>query len=428
MSGCPSETDSDVKTEAKTDSHDLSVPIISLKTVGPKHIESDRDADYKITVRNVSSKQDASLKLIITHTKSAKFRDAQPFPQNYKEGVLEYDIDALPRLQEQTFTLKLWPPEQGSIDVKARYVLKTETKIATHVKRPQIRFDVTGPNEVDINNDAPYSITITNPGDGVIRDLLIEPVFPQQVGFDDVDNNLTSPFTIKANEKKVLKFKLTGYEPGEHKLGFKLHISNMPAQIVQSTLRVHTRVPNVHFAGPAQHIVGENGDYTVIIENRSKLLMASSELKVVVPDFIRIEKISHPCAFTKNRNNQWEMVWMVGDLEPGKRMVYRMRGKSRYEGSGTASLLVSAGGQVVRQKEFQVAAVKATKIQPTTQKPNKPIELQPTPVKQNAQSKEKVQLGKKQVELPKTPVVSVKRVEAKTAESSTSNSVRFLVK
>lgn len=413
---------------------DLSVPIISLKTLGPKSIESDRQADYAITLRNVSSKQDASLKLYVMFTNTAKFMNATPFPNQMKDGVMEFDVESLPRLGEKTFRLSLMPPKSGSIEVKAKYVLKTDTNIATHVRRPKIRFDVTGANEVQINERVPYTITITNPGDGLIRDMLVEPVFPQEVTLHDTENVLTAPFSIAGRGTKKLSFKLEGFESGEHKLRFRLHMANMPAQIVQSNLRIHSRVPTVHFAGPAEHVVGDSGDYTVIVENRSRTIMHGSELTLNLPSFLQIRKISHPCEFQKDINNNWQMVWSLGDLEPGQKMVYRMRGKALAADSSNAQIAIKTNGRLVRNKEYSIAAVNQSTIQ---QQINSPQVVQPQQIGQPAPQRLVVPQKTPRTIPVAQPVTRPNRIQAAPAiervkTSSTTNdegnSVRFLIK
>ena len=336
----------------------FSVPIISVRTIGPRSVENDQPATFKIKVRNISSKKDTPVKVVVNFPKAAGYVDANPVPTKINLGQLEYDLDKIERLTEKELTVTLMPPKNGQIPFAVNTVMNVDNKVETAVRRPSLRFDVDGPSNATVNESTPFSIVLENLGSGKVRDCYVNANLPQGVVLDaDSVANLGQAFEIEGEKQKKLEFKVIALEPGSYNLKFNLQMANMPAQQIQSSLYVAKTTTDIHLVGPAVHPVGQELDYSLIVENNNPKAMTESEIVLEVPRAIQVSKISQRADFQLSEQNRMQLVWPITSLESGKRMLIRFKAKGLTAKEAQASIVIRRGIDIVKKSEYSIEVV-----------------------------------------------------------------------
>ena len=347
------------KDEKVADAEDFSVPIISIRTKGPAAIESDRTASYNVKVRNVSTKKDASVKVVINFPKECGFMDANPSPQFIKEGSIEYSIPNLTRMTEQDLNITLTPPKTGNLDLKVVCSLEADNNVETVVKRPLIQYDIDGPPTGAVNVPIPMQISLKNTGKGIVRSVMISSELPKGVVLDErTSEQLANPFDIKGGETKKLKFNVTAIDEGRHNLHFRLEAGNMSGKIIQTRVNAIRPSLDIHLVGPAQHVAGQRGDYTLVIENNSSQMIEEAELDLEIPGTLLVEKVSRYGDYFRDEYDATHMVWPILKVKPGQRISIRLRAKALAEYRAKCNMQLRFSDGFEKNYSYTVGAAK----------------------------------------------------------------------
>lgn len=347
-------------TEPPVVAEDFAVPIISVGTKGPQSIESDEPADYTVKIRNVSSKKDASVLVVVNYPKAAGFVSADPVPTVQREGELEYHIENLARLTEQDLKITLLAPAEGEINLDVVATLQADNHLQTAVKRPSLRFDVDSPPIGRMGEKIPFELIIKNTGDGIVRDAHIFADLPEGLTVDpDSVDELLETFSINAGTEKKVRFHILASAAGAHDARFRLNMGNVAAQSIQTSLAIAPVTTDLHFAGPAQHVIGSENDYSLIIENNNPYAIENAELDLEIPSSIEITKISRFADYIMDEKKHMHLSWPVEKIAPGERLTIRIRAKAVAPKEAVCNIQIRYDDGSTKNSKYSIQVVEA---------------------------------------------------------------------
>jgi len=339
---------------------DFAVPIISVGTKGPQSIESDEPADYTVKIRNVSSKKDATVLVVVNYPAAAGFVSADPAPTAQREGELEYHIDNLARLTEQDLKITLLAPEEGEINLDVVATLQADNHLQTAVKRPMLRFDVDSPPVGRLGEKIPFELMIKNTGDGIVRDAHVFADLPEGLTVDpDSVDELLEAFSINAGTEKKVTFNILATKAGAHDVRFRLNMGNVASQAIQTSLAVAPVTTDLHFAGPAQHVIGSENDYSLIIENNNQYAIENAELDLEIPSSIQITKISRFADYLMDDKKHMHLSWPVEKIAPGERLTIRIRAKAVAPKEAVCNISIRYDDGSTKNSKYSIQVVNA---------------------------------------------------------------------
>jgi hypothetical protein len=346
----------DVEQQGETE--DFSVPIISVRTKGPKSVESDEPATYHVKVRNISSKKDAKVNVLITYSSDCSFVNANPQPQIVEAGRLEYVVDNIPRLSEQDFEVVLLPPQQGEIQMNVVCSLEADNSVETIVKRPALQFDVNTPAYGQVGDEIPVEITVINTGDGIVRDAHISADLPPEITVDHASvEELTKVFSIEGGKSHVITMQLRSFEPGMKQIGFQMMMGNVATQKIQTTLCVTKPTTDLHFVGPAQHIVGQESDYSLIVENNNQTDIENAQLDIQIPTSLQVTKVSRFADLIQENDGSYHLTWPLNKIAAGERVAIRLRATGLVQQNSDCKIQVHYSDGTKKISNYSISVV-----------------------------------------------------------------------
>lgn len=141
-----------------------------------------------------------------------------------------FTLDALGPGESKEFSTTLDATATGTYSSKAvaksRSAGTAESNMTTTVvKQPMLAINEVGPSKQYIGRTLTYEITVTNRGDGIARDTVVEAMVPENISFENATLGGTfsrsSPGrvlwnigTLEPNASKKLSMTLTGYQQG----------------------------------------------------------------------------------------------------------------------------------------------------------------------------------------------------------------------
>jgi len=148
---------------------------LTVDVVAPDVLNRNQSAHLKILVRN-SGKNDAIGVVVRDELPPGlTYLGSQPEAQRL-DSLLSWNLGTVPAGAERSITVSVKPNQVGSFDHAATVSMKTGGKSRTAVREPKLKVEqvVSPTGKVLKGQPAQFKITVSNPGDGPAKNVLVQ--------------------------------------------------------------------------------------------------------------------------------------------------------------------------------------------------------------------------------------------------------------
>lgn len=292
------------------------VPLISLKWVKTGELNVGQKCQCSLVVRNVGKLPAKDVVVEAQFPRTVKVLDSQPAPNDSKE-LLAWLFDHLEPGAERTICVTMVPSRRGELATTATVRF---TGVASHVLRvdePQLAVAVAGPQEVMVGDTTTQLITVSNPGTGVARDVVVHAHLSEGIDHPrgkDVEMGVGS---LGPGESREVRLPVSATAGGESTLRVEARGENL-VQRAQAKITVAAPRLKIEAVGPSLRYVNRHAQYTITVTNEGVAATDNVRVVHVVPEGFEFVKADRGGKFEPATS---AVGWFVGRVEAGQSVV-----------------------------------------------------------------------------------------------------------
>ncbi|MBN2296388.1 MAG: DUF11 domain-containing protein [Pirellulales bacterium] len=333
-------------------------PQLSIEKLAPPEIQVGSPATFRVVVRNTGTITASGVEIRDQVPKGTRLMATTPRASRNARGEVVWILGDMKPGDEKTVETKLMPLSEGEIGSVATVHFNASASVRTRATKPELVVQTTMPRSVTIGEEVSLKITVSNPGSGVARGVVLQ---------EQVPNGLQHPAgaeleyeigDLKPNQSRTLELKLIAARPGKvtniliarGKSGLQT-TEEQPLEVIAPQLQLA-------ISGPKRRFLERQTTYKLSVSNPGTAPARDVKLQAKLPEgmrFIKANNNGHYDAQTKT------VSWALAELpvnETGSVILTAMPeviGEQKLTYRGTAEGALS----VEEQKEIIVDGISA---------------------------------------------------------------------
>lgn len=301
-------------------------PVISSFIEGPQRIVVGRPAEYRVTVENTGSVAARGVTGTIAAPAGAELVDASASNGTVERptvdpaaaatagaGEIRWNLYELPAGAKQTLTLQLIPRGGREMQLGVQWDHAPIGGQATvEIQEPKLVMEISGPSDVLFGQSQRYALTLSNPGNGVAEEVMIELTPP---GADKTGMVKHKIGTLAAGESKKIELELTAREAGELRIQAAASaLGDLRTETTKSVLCRKAEL-QVDWRGPEKKYAGAIATYFIRVRNPGTAAAEEVAVELTLPSGAELVEASTGHAWDEARQ---VVVWQGATLNPGE--------------------------------------------------------------------------------------------------------------
>lgn len=342
-------------------------PVIISDIRGPRQILVGREATYELRIQNdgdlAADEVVASVRVPswadVVSTTATRGVVSQGQEDNAPSS-LAWHIGRLDARATEKLELKLIPRSSRPLELGMTWTAApVGSRALVEVQEPQLKMQVSGPDEVLYGKPQLYRLTLSNPGTGVAENVKIELMPPGGGGGAMTSHRLG---ILAPGESKSVEVELTAREAG--KLQVRALASAEGGLTSDVAKDIFCRKPEleVDWRGPEMTYAGTEATYFFRVRNPGTATANDVALTVSLPEGVELISASEGQSYAPD---QGQVTWHVGSLNPGDDFYTEIRCVVHTPGENQLNVMAStATGDLSDNKlaETQVVALADLKL------------------------------------------------------------------
>jgi uncharacterized repeat protein (TIGR01451 family) len=244
-------------------------PNITLETVVPDAIGLGKDATYEIVVRNAGAVPVAGVRVEEEMPAGTRYLGGEPQAE-VSLNTLRWAVGDLPAGAEKAIKLTVRPTGDADYKTSPRVTYTAATTNTIKVTRPKLTAAVTGPDAVQINEEAAFTIQVKNEGSGPAHKVKIHVALPpglrhpQQRDGSPVEAELP---VLAPGESRSVTLKTTAVQAGPQVCELTVAGEACPAMSSKATTMVQQPLLEARLASPGRAMVRGEPVFTLEVAN-----------------------------------------------------------------------------------------------------------------------------------------------------------------
>jgi uncharacterized repeat protein (TIGR01451 family) len=304
---------------------------VTLDVRAPTDSNINVDTPVLISVRNMGRGPTASLSVTYPLPEGLQFVSATPNPSQMLGNLHVWQLESLAAGATKELKLIVRPIRTGQFDHAPTVTLRGGAKTRTLVREPKLKVEMTS-NETQVQRGklVKFEITVTNTGDGVARDVVLQAQLTPGLRHESQGNDASSTVltqalkdsfqsgSLKPGESKILPLELDAVEGGEQSCTVTATSPDVAATDVRSTVKIMVIEPKLKLAlsGSKERYPDTTAHYVITVENPGTATARQVQVAAQVPTGGQPENLPADATFDSPSRR---IYWDVGDLDPGKK-------------------------------------------------------------------------------------------------------------
>jgi len=224
-----------------------------------------------------------------------------------------WNVGSLPPGASRTVTLTGSASQGGTMSTCAGVTYDTAMCMVTNVVEPRLQLVAAGPAEVMLCDAFDVRYTVSNPGSGTARNVVVNVSYP--TGLTDSNGRSSGVIqvgTLAGGQSKTMSVRLRSDRRGTFSYGATANASgNLSAK--SGTVSTTIRQPElaVTAKSPSAAFIGRDARFEITIANNGDTVAKDTIVESPVPS-----GMSFVSATDGGRVSQGKVVWLIGDLAP----------------------------------------------------------------------------------------------------------------
>ena len=256
---------------------------LTIEKKAPQEIQVGSVSTWTITVRNEGKTDAAGVQIHDTVPRGTQLVNTYPPAKVSRDGEITWNVGVMPSGTMAVVKLELLPVQEGEIGSVASVTTRSEASAKSKSTRPLLKIETAGNSRILLGEQTELLITVSNPGTGVTRNVVLSETVPPELQFEGGAELLYQVGDLQPGESKTTKLPLTAVRPG--KFANKVIAKSEPGLQVESVLDMEVTAPalELKLSGPSKRFLDKEGTYSLILKNTGTAAAKNVELMASVP-------------------------------------------------------------------------------------------------------------------------------------------------
>lgn len=289
--------------------------LLTIEKKAPEEIQVGTVSTWTITVRNEGKTDAVGVEIHDTVPEGARLVNTSPTAQVSRDGEITWNVGTMPAGMMAIVKLELLPVQEGELGSVASVTARSVASAKSRVTRPLLKLETEGLDRVLLGEQTELLITVSNPGTGVARNVVLSETVPPELQFEGGAELLYQVGDLKPGEAKTTKLPLTAVRPG--KFMNKVVAKSEPSLQAESAFNMEVTAPALELKlnGPTKRFLDKEGTYSLVLKNTGTASAKNVELKASVPSGWRFERANNLGTFLPEERLT---VWKLEELGAGE--------------------------------------------------------------------------------------------------------------
>uniref|UniRef100_A0A7C4LN53 DUF11 domain-containing protein n=1 Tax=Schlesneria paludicola TaxID=360056 RepID=A0A7C4LN53_9PLAN len=337
-------------------------PRLTIQKIAPPKAVLGEELVYAVIIKNVGGSPASQVVVEDRIPKGARLIGTAPRAELMDKRLI-WKLGTLQPNEERKIAIKVIPEEEGPLGSVAKVNFVSEVAAEIVVTAPQLKLRVTAPAEVKIGDEVELVFTISNPGNGDARNVVLRSLLPEGLRHPSGNDLEYVVGDLPAGQSREVPLSVTAV-----KIGRLLHKAlvtgegNVTAD-AETTLDVFGEQLVLTRKGQNRAFVGKPTMVVNQVGNEGDRPVARVQVTEVVPAGFEFVEASQGGRFDPKTRT---ITWTVGPVAPGEEQSVSAtllpKSTGRYEGTVTAAGMTGSVATV--KASVTVEGVPALTIEP----------------------------------------------------------------
>lgn len=245
---------------------------------------------------------------------TVRLTKTEPQPDAVQKSV-SWRFDRLDAGDERRISISLIPSQRGELAANANITFTTAATSQFHVEEPMIRLVMQGPDQVMIGEPAPHIVTVSNPGTGVARNVVIEVKVPDGLEHARGERLKMDVGSLNPGESRSVRLSLNATSGGTHAVQVEARAGQELRQVASSEVSVLAPELQLAVAGPSFRYVGRDAQYRIAVRNNGQATTSNVRATCLVPEGFEFLAAGRGGKFDPASRT---VGWFVGSVQPNE--------------------------------------------------------------------------------------------------------------
>ena len=291
-------------------SYFIDTGLVTLTKVAPREASLGETYTYSLIVR--ASAAVAKVKVNDYTPKGASFSKSEP-SASVSGNKLTWEFEKMAPGEEVNITVWLTADKVGDLTGCATITALPVCCVATFVGKAELAITKTGPERALLNDNVTYSITVTNVGTTVAKNVSLVDQVPDGLHHDSGQTNLRYPIgDLAPNESREVPITFNAARPGRVCNEAVANADNTDRVSAEACTLIVEQKLEIVKTGPKEQYLGKVAKYKIKVSNPGDVTLTDVNLTDIAPSETRIIK-------AKNGNVSGNRAsWIVPQIAAGE--------------------------------------------------------------------------------------------------------------
>ncbi len=289
-------------------------PALTLEWVKESDVNVGQECTVDLVVKNTGQVTAHEVVVEAYFPRTIRMISTEPKAAENRE-TLSWSFPKLGTEQTKRIRLVFVPSERGDLATRAHVRFTGAAATVFEVEEPLLKVAIKGPGEVRVGDPASQIVTVSNPGTGIARNVVLEARLPEGLEHPRGSKLVTDIGALNPGESRQIRLALAAVTGGEQIVQVAARADGELLEATQATVAVIAPSLDVKVAGPKLRYLGRAAEYAVAVTNDGSGPTDNVRVIHQVPKGFDFVAASNGGKFNKTTR---QIHWFVGRLEPGK--------------------------------------------------------------------------------------------------------------
>jgi uncharacterized repeat protein (TIGR01451 family) len=346
-------------------------PAIAVQWIKKSPLSVGQECACDLLVKNLGKVAVKDVGIYGYFPTSVRLTGAEPMPVDNQDHVT-WTFPSLAPGDERLIHIKMVPSKRGELSPMA---LVRFTEIASTVfvvEEPMLNVSMRGPKELMVGDPATQSITVSNPGTGVVHSVLVEARVTKGLENPRGEKLRMEVGSLNPGESRLVRLPLVAVAGGEQEVLIRATGGNDLRQDLATKINVIAPSVKVALEGPSLRYVGRKATYVITATNDGGGPSNNVRVCHKLPEgfkFLRADKGGEYDETSRTVN------WFIGHMETKESLQLRLEASTLQIGSHlqTVAAITEQGTRSEAKFETVVDGTASLEVEIVDQ--NDPVEV-----------------------------------------------------
>ncbi len=241
-------------------------PTIYLEKIGPPTVAAGKPFAYEIVARNTGTVPVFNVRVEDEIPAGGRFVSADPKPEMHGER-LAWSLGTLDVGGERRIKVEIQAVGEGDLTAAATVTFSAASGLRTQIIRPKLALTVTGPEGVQVGDQAEFQIKVANVGTGPATNVVLHDNLPPGLWHSQGHHIDADLGTLAPGEAKVVPLPTTAVKAGPQVNETQVTADDGLKASAQSRLVVTEAVLSLTTSGPKRRYLNREAQFTIELAN-----------------------------------------------------------------------------------------------------------------------------------------------------------------